>query len=113
MHDHLKTDHLGSHQSAQLNPVTFIPMLLLSPIGGLLRDRMPRRAIMVARVMRVAPVIAARTVLLYSPKSGLYSPETMLVRLFGSEAAVAFFAEIFLPARAALLRTPTHRLNVI
>ena len=105
----LKMNHLGSQQSAQLNLAMFIPMLLLSPIGGLLSDRMPRRAIMVAcDLMRVALVIVARTVLLHGSKSGLYSTETMLVLLFGSEVVLALFAEIFLPARAALLPTLVH-----
>ncbi len=105
----LNMHYLGSQQSAQLNLAMFIPMLLLSPIGGLLSDRVPRRAVMVAcDLVRVAIVLIARTVLLHGAKNGLYSTESMLVLLFGSEVVLAFFAEIFLPARAALLPTLVH-----
>jgi 1-acyl-sn-glycerol-3-phosphate acyltransferase len=94
----------GTPESSQLTIMMLLPFVLFGPVTGILADRLPRRGIMiVSDLVRVAVVIAARTIFLEYPDL----PYRLAMLLF-SEFILATFAATFSPARLALLPNLVH-----
>ncbi|UCE59665.1 MAG: MFS transporter [Phycisphaerales bacterium] len=85
--------------SARMTFTFFVPFFLLAPLAGVLADRLPRRALMVAADVARCVIMFCFVVLIgWMQDWGTWGP--VLPLLF-----VGLFAAVFSPARSALLPT--------
>ncbi len=85
--------------NARMTFMFFVPFFLLAPLAGLLADRLPRRALMIAAdVIRCAIMLGFAALIGWTQDWGAWGP-------FAPLLAIGAFAALFSPARSALLPT--------